>query len=180
MTDLLRAILERPYDDALRLILADWLEERGEAERADFIRVQVALAQLDRCLCVLDPESRKVKIVCRSCNLRRREKKLLKNEFSGEANIWKWMGPALQLVTSPGGIEDNASAYRDDMGHRVLFSRGFVGSVSCRLGDWIGRECWKCRDPDSAISSAASRSAPHATASAASVPTARRLSPLSR
>jgi uncharacterized protein (TIGR02996 family) len=40
---------EQPEDDAPRLILADWLEEHGlpgEAERAEFIRVQVALARL--------------------------------------------------------------------------------------------------------------------------------------
>jgi uncharacterized protein (TIGR02996 family) len=39
-----RAILDRPEDDALRLIYADWLEEHGDAERAEFIRTQVELA----------------------------------------------------------------------------------------------------------------------------------------
>src|SRR5262245_37983065 len=47
MTDqevLLRSILESPDDDAPRLILADWLEEHGEPERAEFIRVQIEKA----------------------------------------------------------------------------------------------------------------------------------------
>jgi uncharacterized protein (TIGR02996 family) len=44
---LLRAIQEAPDDDAPRLIYADWLEERGDAERAEFIRVQCALARMD-------------------------------------------------------------------------------------------------------------------------------------
>lgn len=37
----LRAICEDPFDDTPRLIYADWLEENGRAERAEFIRVQV-------------------------------------------------------------------------------------------------------------------------------------------
>ena len=35
-------ILERPDDDVARLVYADWLEENGEAERAEFIRRQIA------------------------------------------------------------------------------------------------------------------------------------------
>jgi len=41
----LRAIAERPDDDALRLIYADWLDDHGELEYAEFIRVQIVLAQ---------------------------------------------------------------------------------------------------------------------------------------
>jgi uncharacterized protein (TIGR02996 family) len=43
---LLQAAHDDPEDDTPRLVLADWLEDQGEAERADFIRVQVALARL--------------------------------------------------------------------------------------------------------------------------------------
>lgn len=39
--DLIRACKAEPEDDAPRLILADWLEENGETERAAFIRHQV-------------------------------------------------------------------------------------------------------------------------------------------
>jgi uncharacterized protein (TIGR02996 family) len=38
----LRAILEDPADDGVRLIYADWLEEHGQAERAEFLRLQCA------------------------------------------------------------------------------------------------------------------------------------------
>lgn len=41
---LLRAILENPQEDSLRLIYADWLEERGHGERANFIRLQMKIA----------------------------------------------------------------------------------------------------------------------------------------
>jgi uncharacterized protein (TIGR02996 family) len=44
---LLAAIWERPQDDALRLVYADWLEESGQPERAEFIRLQLELARLD-------------------------------------------------------------------------------------------------------------------------------------
>jgi uncharacterized protein (TIGR02996 family) len=44
---LLQAILDDPDDDAVRLVYADWLEERGDP-RAEFIRVGVQLAHLTR------------------------------------------------------------------------------------------------------------------------------------
>src|ERR687886_573301 len=43
---LLRACKEDPFDDARRLVLADWLEERGEAGRAEFVRTQLRPARL--------------------------------------------------------------------------------------------------------------------------------------
>jgi uncharacterized protein (TIGR02996 family) len=42
----LQAILEDPDDDTPRLVYADWLDEHGQPERADFIRVQCELAWL--------------------------------------------------------------------------------------------------------------------------------------
>jgi uncharacterized protein (TIGR02996 family) len=44
----LQAIINTPDDDTPRLVYADWLEENGDAERADFIRVQCALARLPK------------------------------------------------------------------------------------------------------------------------------------
>src|SRR5207344_2104774 len=42
----LRAILAHPDDDAPRLIYADWLDEQGDADRAEFIRLQVQLSRM--------------------------------------------------------------------------------------------------------------------------------------
>jgi uncharacterized protein (TIGR02996 family) len=42
----LRAVVEQPDDDVLRLVYADWLDDQGDAERAEFIRLQVELARL--------------------------------------------------------------------------------------------------------------------------------------
>jgi uncharacterized protein (TIGR02996 family) len=47
MTDdpaFLRAICANPDDDLPRLIYADWLDEHGDPDRAEFIRLQCALA----------------------------------------------------------------------------------------------------------------------------------------
>ena len=46
MTDgaaLHRSILANPADDTPRLVYADWLEENGRSEEAEFIRVECQL-----------------------------------------------------------------------------------------------------------------------------------------
>ncbi len=43
--DFIAAILARPGDDTQRLVYADWLQERGQDERAGFIRVQIKVAR---------------------------------------------------------------------------------------------------------------------------------------
>ncbi|MCI0463541.1 MAG: TIGR02996 domain-containing protein [Gemmataceae bacterium] len=43
---LLRAVCDEPEDDSPRLVYADWLEEHDQPERAEFIRVQLELANL--------------------------------------------------------------------------------------------------------------------------------------
>jgi uncharacterized protein (TIGR02996 family) len=42
----LQAIIAEPDDDTHRLVYADWLDEHGQPERADLIRIQCALARL--------------------------------------------------------------------------------------------------------------------------------------
>ncbi|QJW96802.1 TIGR02996 domain-containing protein [Frigoriglobus tundricola] len=44
---LLRTIYAEPDDDAPRLVYADWLDENGQPERAEFLRVQIELANRD-------------------------------------------------------------------------------------------------------------------------------------
>jgi uncharacterized protein (TIGR02996 family) len=41
-----RTILAHPEDDAPRLVYADWLDEQGDAERAEFIRLQVRFSRM--------------------------------------------------------------------------------------------------------------------------------------
>jgi uncharacterized protein (TIGR02996 family) len=42
----LDAIIEDPEDDTPRLVYADWLDEQGESERAELIRLQIELPKL--------------------------------------------------------------------------------------------------------------------------------------
>jgi uncharacterized protein (TIGR02996 family) len=80
MTDdaFLRASIENPDDDGLRLMYADWLEERGDP-RGEFIRVQVALAGMPE----HDP---------RRGELEARERALLKGHRD------EWLGPLRELA----------------------------------------------------------------------------------
>src|SRR5262245_38004900 len=41
----LKAIYATPEDDSVRLVYTDWLEEQGQAARAEFIRVQIEYAR---------------------------------------------------------------------------------------------------------------------------------------
>jgi uncharacterized protein (TIGR02996 family) len=43
---LLQGVLDRPDDEATRLVCADWLQDNGEETWAEFIRVQCALASM--------------------------------------------------------------------------------------------------------------------------------------
>lgn len=74
----LATIRQQPDDDAPRLIFADWLEEQGEPERAEYIRVQCTLATLPPG----DP---------READLRQRESELYETHFdmlAGELPEW--------------------------------------------------------------------------------------------
>jgi uncharacterized protein (TIGR02996 family) len=70
----LRAIAVDPADDTVRLAFADWLDERDDTERAEFIRLQVKLASVNP----NDP---------RDITLTERAEKLLL------ANRADWLGP---------------------------------------------------------------------------------------
>jgi uncharacterized protein (TIGR02996 family) len=80
---LLDDIIAHPEDDQLRLVYADWLEERGQQKRAEFIQVQIELSRLTQ-----DHE--------RYADLRAREEALL-IECEEE-----WIAPLLQWADRPG------------------------------------------------------------------------------
>jgi uncharacterized protein (TIGR02996 family) len=52
----LQAVCESPEDDTPRFVYADWLDEHGRYERAEFIRVQCQLA----CMAVFDDRRRQL------------------------------------------------------------------------------------------------------------------------
>jgi uncharacterized protein (TIGR02996 family) len=97
---LLRAVCESPDDDTPRLVYADWLDENGEPERAEFIRVQIALARGS-------DEPR----------LKKREQKLL----AKFGNVW--LEPVQQYIAEPWGFGWEC----DERGWE--FDRGFLSRL---------------------------------------------------
>lgn len=123
---LLHSVVANPADDLPRLILADRLEETGQPERAEFIRVQCELSRY------FEPHEWN-----RGGELQSREAELF------HAYGWPWSGEGI-----PSGWFDDLPAPWGQM--RVLLPhqavedpfpnyivrRGFVAEVRCQLADW--------------------------------------------
>src|SRR5438552_3447336 len=99
------AIRRKPEDDVPRLAYADWLDQHGDADRAEFIRVQCALATLgtDR------RKGRKERM-----RLEPREKVLLASHGD------RWLVP-LRAVLQGSNPWDREDRWLD----RLRFRRGF-------------------------------------------------------
>jgi uncharacterized protein (TIGR02996 family) len=98
----LLAIAADVYDDSPRLIYADWLDEQGDSDRAEFIRVQ----------CALEPIRDQYEID-RAAELHRREEELLREHQE------EWLGPGLE----------GWDRWRED-GASAEIRRGFVDTLS--------------------------------------------------
>jgi len=156
MTDrdaLLRSILESPHEDAPRLIFADWLEDHGEAARAEFIRVQVELARSKH-----EPTCRGdihvsgglgIRCNCRVSELHRREREL----FTHDA-IFDWFPmPTDRTGTTcrrkrneiafvqfeSAGLRDREGRHAPATEQTYHVSRGFVSSIHCSWYDFLRR-----------------------------------------
>lgn len=128
--DFVRAIIEQPDDDALRLIYADFLEERGDRDRAEFIRVQIELAAIGDVACGrtgarLRGYARYTKRCrCTPCRLMRRE------YLSSRRHVFcDWPPEPKHLFTE------------DD------WRRGFVEQVALTVEEWFGGRCPSCTAP---------------------------------
>ena len=108
---LLAAILADPADDTPRLVYADWCDENGQPDRAEFIRAQCELARPCR---LGYSDAYHVDDVCHACDeLRRRE-----GELRSDENKAAWFG----------------STYFNRIS--ASYSRGFVSHVTCSWSDW--------------------------------------------
>jgi uncharacterized protein (TIGR02996 family) len=126
---LLRAILDQPKEDTPRLVYADWLEENGRPERAEFIRVQVELARID--VCPMDPKVYREKW----SPLRRRERELLGLARDMWFDHWLTSWTSSLAPTRP-VAQYFAEDYYDEPAIEALFARGFVSHVTCSWPDW--------------------------------------------
>jgi uncharacterized protein (TIGR02996 family) len=120
LDDLLRAVLADPADDGARLAYADWLEEEGQTERAEFVRVQVALAV----------ETRKTYQV--------RLKRRLKQMCRGVVTLRRWTWTNYVLDDLGWGLSINGWPFCVvPVVPHATFRRGFVESVTCSCADWL-------------------------------------------
>lgn len=137
MTDreaFLAAILSDPQDDTPRLIYADWLEENGEGERAEFVRVQVELARLS-CNFKQTPQQAGWFHDCGAdengywlCQpLRSRERDL----FSRFKTQWFNERQAIYYLPA----DDDADCYPDLTA--AIVRRGFISSLTCDWTTWL-------------------------------------------
>jgi uncharacterized protein (TIGR02996 family) len=141
--NLLRAVVAVPADDVPRLVAADWLDEHGQPERAEFIRVQVELARLEAAGDGTTAEAEA---------LRRKERTFLGPMATYRA-LW-----ALEACPELVRVEfrDRSAASLESMrvagAERLTFRRGFVEAVTCPASDWLahGREV-RWRQPIRAV-----------------------------
>ncbi len=99
------AICENPEDDTPRLVFADWLDEHGDPNRAEFIRLQIELGGL--------PDGKKKQA------RQAREKELL------GAHGKKWAKPL-----KPYFAGYYSGSYARHYGPPVVFRRGFVETLA--------------------------------------------------
>lgn len=125
MTDrdaLLAAVIAAPDDDAPRLILADWYEENGEPERAEFVGAQIAEYRLTERLAEL-PIPGPQEETNRLAWLMSRSRELLNDH-----DYWDCLPfPSYPLLV---GVPPAGRNGR-------LFRRGFVESVTLSAAAWM-------------------------------------------
>jgi uncharacterized protein (TIGR02996 family) len=139
---LLRAVIASPDEDTPRLVYADWLQENGQDERAEFIRVQCELSQPSE-------------LIGREYALKRREWEILGRDWSN-ADTWfcgdifklSNISDGPQLHVRPADAPENAAremrlhtargfAHYAARDMRLHTARGFVHSVTCNAADWL-------------------------------------------
>lgn len=130
---ILRAILDDPADDLPRLAYADWCDENGRAERAEFVRLQIGRERdpdWHGFLCL--PER-----PCRNC---RRERHL----FAVPADAAMFAGGPLWGGWQPRPVSGRSpltlhfgEPLSDPPAFLFTFRRGFVAAVNCPLDAWL-------------------------------------------
>lgn len=116
---LLNAVLDAPDDDFHRLVYADWLEENGQEERAEFIRVQIELAKWT------DSDGYMPMGLDRE-KLQGKERGLL----LGVLSPFSWIQLAGERARRC--VPDGAH-----FADHLTFRRGFIDEVHCSLDDWL-------------------------------------------
>ena len=131
--NLLARVRESPEDDGPRLVYADWLEENGRPERAEFIRVQIVLAN--------EPEFKTIGHgFCAATNpgcwhcfrepaLREREKALFPDVVDAEMRPFESFGVYSSSRHNEPQVAVNGICH--------TFRRGFVARVTLTAEGWL-------------------------------------------
>lgn len=129
---LLAAVIANPADDLPRTLYADWLDENGESERAEFVRVQLQLARPKMDCHHARPSEAESTPWCEVCQLREREREALKS---------CWSRYFRELFPNPLGIEVDDLKMLWMKG--IVFpaveshpSRGFIRRLRCLWANW--------------------------------------------
>lgn len=151
----MRQIREYPLDDGPRAVFADWLEEQGEADRAEFIRVQLEL------------HGKKLARPCKKCGgsggedkgfdhcsrcdgkgfvgsiatwkLQCREKELLEGWVQGRdgSNCKWWLEEMGGLASARTEGDWHGFLHIDNVYAAAKFERGFVGKVGLTIKNFL-------------------------------------------
>lgn len=157
MTDaeaLLAAILANPGEDVPRLVYADCIEEQGQRERAEFIRVQVEIENGLPCEWINESWNRdrldcaawnkrvaegRITTTCKSCRrfdeLCRRERELLGNHIEWAESLARiWHPDSLRSCNEYG----HSGCWDRIRGGIIAWKwlRGFIGSIELPWDDW--------------------------------------------
>jgi uncharacterized protein (TIGR02996 family) len=128
---MLAGIIDDPDDDLRRLVFADWLEEEGHPERAEFIRLCLEYDRMDRKPCGCPDDGNP--IMCPHCRelwrLRREQERFLDPSKPERDRVFRFADDPHRVMGLDG--------YR---GPRVEWdwARGFVQEVRCPLAVWRG------------------------------------------
>lgn len=154
-----KGIIAQPKDDLPRLVLADWLEEHGQPELAEFIRVQCELAKVDTGKrgwqfiadgSSIDAEHRAV----------RDDNPHIERLQRREMELWNTPGFADKFTSLTTCVLPDSKKTQFHLGTGygplltvrrglLIVRRGFVAEVHCRLADWCGGAClWIDRRDD--------------------------------
>lgn len=128
--DLLADIIAHPDDDTLRLIAADWFEEHGELERAEFIRLQILMFNRRKSPGgQADEKSPWIMNDREYQGWKRREKTLSQRNRNG------WV-MSLEYATKLPFLSDTHTEYLRPGCVSVAFHRGFIEELTCSWEDW--------------------------------------------
>lgn len=156
-TTFLHDILATPHDESIRLIYADWLEENGDPEWAELIRVQTALSKYPEEFTIADtlinigikppknstrPTTKLKKRLVESATflaLRKREKAILsKHNYLTRWGDLSFLGGVNAYIGIPDSSAHcmNLAPQENPGGINIKLRRGFVEYISMPLDKW--------------------------------------------